>query len=215
MKRRYAVADLEEAISNIDRELQDQPHGNRTRQGTGPWRPLTFRDHMSGLLEPMKQRGPDTFCEIDLDIYLKFWRDSILSNDPPETVPLAAGRLAKKGRHLIVLPALGRPVFRDAGLHFEPDGIVNDTDYGIIRVCRPARGYRKRRVLGKRVRFHEYGEDVICYGLPSWLHRFIQDQRQEKPLDREAWLVSYLTDELGWPAEQVNHYTRDVDFNQQ
>ena len=214
MKRRYTATELEEAISNIDRELRDQPHGNRTRTGMGPWRPLTFRDHMSGLLDPMKQRGPDVWCEIDLDIYLKFWRDSILSNEPPEMVPLAPGRLDKKGRHLVVLPALGKPIFRDAGLHFEPEGIVNETDYAVIRVCRPPSGYRKKKVLGARVKYEEYGEDVICYGLPSRVNRFIQAQRRGKQVDREAWLVWYLTQKLGWPAEHVAHYIRDVDFNQ-
>ena len=213
MERRYTVAELEEAVSNIDRQLQDVPHGH------------LFRDHMSRLLTRTKQAGPNAWL-IDLDDYLKYWRNLLLSNDLPETVPLAPDRLDKKGRHLVVLPAFGGPIFRDAGLHFEPEDIIEpedivepeciieEPDLAVIRVCRPSKGYGRRKVLGARVRYKEYGRCVICYGLPSWVLRFIQDQRKGASLDRKEHLVSYLTEKLGWPAEHVTHYIRDVDFNQ-
>ena len=214
MKRRYTLAELEEEVSKVDRELGNVPHGNRIRKGMGPSRPLTFADHMEPVLRSMKQASPNARCKLDLDVYLRFWRDAALRTDPPETVPLDPERLDEKGRHLLVIPTLGRPTFRAAALHFEVEPIGNEPDLTTVRVCRPPQGYRKRKVLGAKVHYEEYGDDVLCYGPPSWVNRFIQDQRHGESLDRKGWLVSYLTDKLGWPADYVTHYIRDMDFSQ-
>ena len=169
---------------------------------------------MSTVLASMKQAGPNAWCELDLQIDLKSWRNSILSNDPPETVPLAPDRVDEKGQHLVVLPTLDRPTFSEAALHFEVKPIGNEPDFTTVRVCRPPQGYSKQKVLGAKVHYKEKGGEVLCYGPPTWVDQFIQNQRHGESLDRKGWLVSYLTNKLSWSADRVTHYIRDVDFNQ-
>lgn len=197
MLRQWTCADLNAWISEIELELE--------RVGYDLDMLLSPRTHLQSVID----RAP---CWIDLDSYKEFWRQTILSCEPPVPVPMPERRACDKGRHHVLLPTVGWcPLWIPAVMHFEPEDILpGNSGYCVLRISRPPSGYEKTSVLGQEnVGYREDGRTVPCYGSRAAdVVRLVYQQREERKNESEVvtLLHRYLTDTLKWPPDLAQLY---------
>ena len=198
--------------------MQHVPHRQTIQVGDGPERRLTLREMFQHILDTLdrKRPGPDTVVQFDKAPYEAYWRQTYLSAFPRERRSGSAyvkRRLEQKGAQDIVLPAMEVPILCPATAHFEVESgfLVDDC---CVRVARPPREYRPRKILGQKTRYRDRGERIFCHGTASEVHQFIQGQRGTPAHDPKALLPDsqqvalrrFATDVLGWPPETATSY---------
>ncbi len=200
MRQQWTRANLNAWISEIERELERVGYDLNTL--------LRPRTHLQVFID----RAP---CWIDLDPCKEFWRQTILSCEPPAPVPMPERRACKKGRHHVLLPTVGScPSWLPAFMHFKPEDILpGDSGYCVVRVSRPPSGYKKTSVLGQEnAGYREDGTTVPCYGSRAAdVVRLVHQQREERENESEvvALLRRHLTD-TGWSPNLAHFATEKI-----